>query len=116
MSEKSKKDRVVAFRLSQSEFTKFEEKLVVSEMSKSEFFREVFLNSNVNITVKGAPSKELKNLVFIYNKASNNINQIAYKLNLAHQMGRISDSLYIRILNRLVDIRELLLSGVNNAD
>lgn len=116
MSKKIKKDRVIAFRLSQSEFTKFEEKLAVSEMSKSEFFREVFLNANVNLTVKGAPSKELKSLVFIYNKSSNNLNQIAYKANLAHQMGHISERLYIKILNRLVNIEDLMLVGVNNAN
>ncbi|EAM7046162.1 molybdopterin-guanine dinucleotide biosynthesis protein MobC, partial [Salmonella enterica] len=37
-------------------------------------------------------------------------------LNLAHQMGRVSESLYINILNRLVNIEELMLAGVNNAD
>lgn len=91
-------------------------KLAASEMKKSEFFREIFLNANVNLTVKGAPSKELKDLVYIFSKSSNNLNQIAYKLNLAHQMGRVSESLYINILNRLVNIEELMLAGVNNAD
>ncbi|EAV8234512.1 molybdopterin-guanine dinucleotide biosynthesis protein MobC, partial [Salmonella enterica] len=32
------------------------------------------------------------------------------------QMGRVSESLYINILNRLVNIEELMLAGVNNAD
>ncbi|EAP4985151.1 molybdopterin-guanine dinucleotide biosynthesis protein MobC, partial [Salmonella enterica subsp. enterica serovar Thompson] len=31
-------------------------------------------------------------------------------------MGRVSESLYINILNRLVNIEELMLAGVNNAD
>ncbi|EAU2215238.1 molybdopterin-guanine dinucleotide biosynthesis protein MobC, partial [Salmonella enterica subsp. enterica serovar Rubislaw] len=30
--------------------------------------------------------------------------------------GRVSESLYINILNRLVNIEELMLAGVNNAD
>ncbi|EAA1888837.1 molybdopterin-guanine dinucleotide biosynthesis protein MobC, partial [Salmonella enterica subsp. enterica serovar Eko] len=29
---------------------------------------------------------------------------------------RVSESLYINILNRLVNIEELMLAGVNNAD
>ncbi|ELL6455229.1 molybdopterin-guanine dinucleotide biosynthesis protein MobC [Salmonella enterica] len=116
MSENIKKDRVVSFRLSESEFAPFEKKLAASEMKKSEFFREIFLNANVNLTVKGVPSKELKDLIYIFSKSSNNLNQIAYKLNLAHQMGRVSESLYINILNRLVNIEELMLAGVNNAD
>ncbi|EEH4118117.1 TPA: molybdopterin-guanine dinucleotide biosynthesis protein MobC [Salmonella enterica] len=116
MSENFKKDRVVSFRLSENEFAPFEEKLAASEMKKSEFFREIFLNSNVNLTVKGAPSKEYKNLVFIFNKASNNLNQVAYKANVAHMTGHISENLYRRILNQLVNIRELLQSGVNNVD
>ncbi|EAP6470245.1 molybdopterin-guanine dinucleotide biosynthesis protein MobC, partial [Salmonella enterica] len=39
MSENIKKDRVVSFRLSESEFAPFEKKLAASEMKKSEFFR-----------------------------------------------------------------------------
>ncbi|HFP1355966.1 TPA: molybdopterin-guanine dinucleotide biosynthesis protein MobC, partial [Escherichia coli] len=53
-------------------------------------------------------------LVYHFNKAGNNLNQLAYKVNSAFLMGRISESLYVKVLNCLVDIRELLMTGVNN--
>lgn len=116
MTEKKNKDKVVAFRLSQEDFAQFEEKLASSNMKRSEFFREIFLNSNVNLTVKSSPTKNLKQLIFYYNKSSNNINQIAYQLNSAHLSEKVSERLYKSVANALIDIRALLLSGVKNAD
>src|SRR5471032_2676604 len=107
MTEKKNKDKVVAFRLSQEDFAQFERTLASSNMNKSEFFREIFLNSNVNITVKGAPSKDLQYLTFLFNKASNNLNQIAHQVNSAHLSGKVSERLYKTIVNSLVDIRAL---------
>lgn len=116
MAEKRNKDKVVAFRLSQEDFAQFEEKLASSNMKKSEFFREVFLNSNVNITVKAAPSKDLERLTFIFNKASNNLNQVAHQVNYAHLSGKVSERLYKSVNNVLVDIRQLLMAGVDDVD
>lgn len=110
------KDKVVAFRLSSEDFIQFENKLAASNMKKSEFFRELFLNSNVNITVKGGPSKDLERLTFIFNKASNNLNQLAHQVNSAHLSGKVSDRLYKAVNNVLADIRTLLLSEVRDAD
>lgn len=116
MSEKKNKDKVVAFRLSQDDFAQFEEKLAASAMNKSEFFREVFLNAHVSLTVKSAPSRDLEQLIFIFNKSSNNLNQIAHRVNSAYLTGKVSEQLYKSVTNALIDIRELLLSGVKDAD
>lgn len=110
------KDKVVAFRLSQDDFAQFEEKLAASNMKKSEFFREVFLNANVNITLNSAPSKDLRRLTYLFNKASNNINQIAHQLNSAHLSGQVSERLYKSVNNVLIDIREILLTEINYVD
>ncbi|MGI4468742.1 plasmid mobilization protein [Klebsiella pneumoniae] len=116
MAEKKNKDKVVAFRLSQEDFVQFEEKLASSNMKKSEFFREVFLNAKVNITLKAAPSKDLERLTFLFNKASNNLNQLAHQVNAAHLEGKVSERLYKSINNSLVDIRHLLMTGVSDVD
>lgn len=110
------KNKVVAFRLSQEDFSHFEEKLLLSQMTKSAFFREVFLQANVNLTVQSLPSKDLGHLTFLYNKASNNLNQIAHQVNIAHLAGKVSERLYQRVNNGLVDIRELLLLGVRDVN
>jgi len=116
MPEKKNKDKVVAFRLSQNDFSQCEEKLASSNMNKSEFFREVFLKSNVNLTVKSAPSKNMERLTFLFNKASNNLNQIAHQVNSAYLTGKTSEPLYKAVNNALVDIRELLLSEIKDAN
>ncbi|QBY46425.1 plasmid mobilization relaxosome protein MobC (plasmid) [Arsenophonus nasoniae] len=110
------KDKVVAFRLSQEDFSHFEEKLLTSQMTRSAFFREVFLQANVNLTVQSLPSKELGHLMFLYNKASNNLNQIAHQVNIAHLTQKVSERLYRQVNNGLIDIRELLLSGVHDVN
>nr|CBA74198.1 relaxosome component [Arsenophonus nasoniae] len=107
---------MVAFRLSQEDFSHFEEKLLTSQMTRSAFFREVFLQANVNLTVQSLPSKELGHLMFLYNKASNNLNQIAHQVNIAHLTQKVSERLYRQVNNGLIDIRELLLSGVHDVN
>lgn len=116
MKERKNKDKVVAFRLSSEDFADFENKLSASRMSRSEFFREVFINANVQLTVKAAPSKDHESLLYLYNKASNNLNQLAHQVNSAHVSGHVSPSLYLKYLNALVEVRDLLLSGVRYVD
>jgi len=116
MAEKRNKNKVVAFRLSQEDFSQFEVKLASSNMNKSEFFRQVFLSANVNITLKSAPSKDLLKLTFLFNKASNNLNQIAHQVNAAHLSGKVSERLYKRVNNALVDIRQLFMVGLQDGD
>lgn len=116
MADKKNKSKMYSFRLTDEEAAIFEEKIAASQMSKSEFFREVFINSNVNLTVKSAPSKDYQRLLFLVNKSSNNLNQLAHKVNSHHMQGRVTDKLYRKYLNCLINIRDLLLAGVDDAD
>lgn len=113
MSAKKTKNRVLTCRVPHEDFEKLEKMISEAGMSKSEYFREVVINkkAEINVTVK-----DMQSLIFYYNKASNNLNQLAHKTNSAHLEGRISESLYGRILNNLIDIRTLLLRGVEDAD
>lgn len=113
---KVNKTKLYSFRLTEDEANIFEEKIAASQLTKSQFFREVFIKSNVNLTLKSAPSKDYQRLLFLVNKSSNNLNQIAHKINAYHMQGRISDSLYKKFLNNLINIRDLLLSGISDAD
>ncbi|MNC57598.1 hypothetical protein D3C75_1072750 [compost metagenome] len=115
MAEKKNKGRVVAFRLTDEEFAPFGGELAKTNMTISAFFREVFLSLNVSLIVNSAPPKDYKKLVFIYNKASININQLSYMVNRAHRTGIITEALYRSLNNSLVVIRDQLLLGVSNA-
>lgn len=113
MSEKKPKDRVLAFRVSEDEFAEHAEKQPASGLSMSAYCRRIFLEGQVTIV---PASKEQERLVFLYNKSSNNLNQLAHRVNQAYRSKIISERLYLNLNNQLVAIRELLLSGVKNAD
>ncbi|WP_208952239.1 plasmid mobilization relaxosome protein MobC [Rahnella sp. ChDrAdgB13] len=113
MAVKKSKDRVLSFRVSEEEAREFEQKLAVSGMSKSSYFREVFINQKAEIKVT---IKDLQTVIFYFNKASNNLNQLAHQVNSAHFSQKVSERIYLRFLNVLSDIRSLLLKGVNDAD
>lgn len=116
MPESQKKTHVLHFRLTENDFAEFDQKLKQTGMSKSEFFREVFLNSKVTFNVKPVKPFEYHRLVFIYNKAGNNLNQLAHKINSDHRRGIISEMLHLKWLNKLAAIESLLLAGIANAD
>lgn len=113
MSVKKTKDRVLTCRVSHEDFEKLEQMIADAGMSKSEYFRDVVINQKAEINVI---VKDMQSLIFYYAKASNNLNQIAHKANSAHFDNRISDSLYGRVLNALIDVRNILLRGVEDAD
>lgn len=113
---KKNKTRVVSFRLREEDIAPYEQKLLSSGVKQSDFLREILFNSNA---VFEAPTKSKDNdrLLFLYNKSSNNLNQLAYRFNSAYRKSEIiSESLYIKAINELVLIRELMIAGVKNAD
>jgi hypothetical protein len=116
MPESLKKTRVLHFRLTEADFAEFDEKLKQTGMTASEFFRDVFINSKITFNVKQTRSVDYHKLVFIYNKAGNNINQLAHKVNADHRRGLISESVHLKWLNKLASVESLLLAGISNAD
>lgn len=108
------KTEVVAFRLSPDEFLPFAEKLKISGMSRSSFFRQIFIDSNVSFTVNAIPDTNYRKLLFYYNKSSNNLNQIAHIANSANLNGQVSEVTMKKVLIELITIRNILLSGVSD--
>lgn len=113
MALKKNKGRVLSFRVPEEDAMAFERELEASGMSKSAYFREVFVNKKAVIKVE---VKDLQTVIFYFNKSSNNLNQLAHQVNSAHFSGKISEGIYKRFLNNLIDIRTLLLKGVSDAD
>lgn len=113
MAVKKNKGKVLSFRVTDEEALAFEEELAASGMTKSRYFREVFINKKAEIKVE---IKDLQKVIFYFNKASNNLNQLAHQVNSAHYSEKVSERIYLRFLNSLADIRNLLLKGVNDAN
>lgn len=113
MAAKQNKDIGISFRLTRDDFSPFEQQIKEAQLSRSAFFRKLVLSKSdfINIEVK-----DTKELLYLFNKSSNNINQLALKVNAAHKGGVISDKKYTLFLNALMNIESLMRKAVDNAD
>lgn len=101
---KEKKDIVVTFRLSFSEFQPFQEIIKKTGINKSKLMRNVVIAKTENIVLPKESSVDIKRILFLANKTSNNINQIAKRINYDYMIGKLDDKKYKTILNNLINI------------
>ncbi|EGH9360856.1 MobC family plasmid mobilization relaxosome protein [Salmonella enterica] len=99
---------VISVRLTEEEYEPFKKILESTEVSKSEFFRMVLLSRVSDLPTKPKVTPEYKRCLFFFNKTSNNINQIAKRINIDAKKGAVTDSTYRRIMNTLISINALL--------
>ncbi|EGH17702.1 relaxosome component, partial [Pseudomonas savastanoi pv. glycinea str. race 4] len=84
-----KKVHIIRFRLTQDEMAQFNDMIKRAGCSASAFFRELILNQT---PVFREFTGFRKRIVFIVNKAGNNISQLAYIAKAASDRGLIADS------------------------
>ncbi|HFR2584382.1 TPA: DUF6290 family protein, partial [Shigella sonnei] len=83
---KVERKHVISLRLTDEEYQSFHEYFTSLEVSRSEFFRMVILNRLDDIpTLKQKRPVEYRELLRLFNKSSNNINQIAKKINTEYR-------------------------------
>lgn len=113
---KSNKSKVISFRLTDEQFKPYEELLNKSNKSSSEFFRELFLSrkNDVNIVFNESKPIDYYHILRVVNKSGNNINQIAKQFNSANKAGIISDDLFKKGINLLININNNLKGLLNN--
>lgn len=103
-------------RLTPSEYEPFKTVIENFDIKKSELFRKVILSNEKNMVEVSGSAKETdaqKRMVFLANKTSNNINQIAKKLNQAYRGEVVSERNYLKVLNELVGVRSAFEKGMN---
>lgn len=105
-SKKENRSVPVSFRLTESEFAPY--KLIMDEasISRTEFFRAIFLSKQYTFTKN--QKDEIGKILFAFNKTSNNINQIAKRLNTDNKKGIISQRSYNLAINELISIQSQL--------
>lgn len=113
MAAKQKKEIVVSLRITPDEFSPFEKQIKESQLSRSAFFRKLVLDKQGSINIE---VKDTSQLLYLFNKSSNNINQLALKVNVSHKNGTISDRKYTLFLNALLNIEALMKKAVEDAD
>lgn len=113
---KNNKSKVISFRLTEEQFKPYEELLKKSDKSSSEFFRELFLSreNNLNIIFNESKPIDYYNILRVVNKSGNNINQLARHFNSANKAGIISDDLFKKGINLLININNNLKRQLGN--
>lgn len=106
------KDIVITFRISVEEFEPYKKAIDTLNIKKSEFFRAIITDSFDPKIHDKKSKKDAEKLLFYYNKTSNNINQIAKKINKADLEGKLNDVFLMKMLNSIELISESLLNGI----
>jgi hypothetical protein len=96
------------FRVSHELYSEFETKFNLSGMkNKSEFFRDIILRNKTQFIVRNN-TDNTKQALYLLNKSSNNINQLARAANIANKTGKISDNTYISFIESINEHNNLL--------
>lgn len=108
-----------SFRLSVSEARELRARIEASGYrTASEFLRDYVIKNQVTIVARPntKPSVEKTRMQFVFNKAGNNLNQIAHVLNTANLSHRLTDSLFRDGTQGLADIAKFLKAALNHVD
>lgn len=108
MKHKEALAKPVSFRMTEADFAIYKAKVDASGLSPSEFFRDAILTNKTRITAVAKATPQQKELMFLFKKTSNNMNQIAHQVNTANRAGKVDDATYVSILQDLEYISKML--------
>ena len=114
-SDEEKLSEVISFRTQRDVFLEFERQCLAANMQQSELHREYVTKNRLNVIARPKASPDAKRAVFLLQKASNNINQLAYRVNVANLDGTISEKTYVSILDQLQQLNRFMLEQVSEA-
>jgi hypothetical protein len=106
------------FRLTEDEARELRAKIATSGLTASEFLRDYVLKNQTTVVARATakPSLEKTRMQYVFNKAGNNLNQIAYVLNSANLSHRLTDSLFRQASQGLEDIAKYLRAALGHVD
>lgn len=108
--------KTISFRLSESDAKAFNNKVEASGLSRSEFVREYVLKNKTSVIAKTSASRDKLTLIRLFNKTSNNINQLAKSINIAFKSGKVSEVNYSAILSELQHISRYMKGSIKDVD
>lgn len=104
--------RTVAFRVTEADHAAYADKFIRAGLSSSEFFREYVLSNRTQVIARHRPSADTGRMLYLVNKASNNLNQLAHTANTARLAGTLDDATFAAILAELEAIGDELKAGI----
>lgn len=115
-SEDEKLAKVVAFRLTEDDYLEYRSKFRASNMSQSEFFREHVLTNTTQVLARPTATADSRRAVFLLQKASNNINQLAHRANSENLAGKLSEGTFAQVLAQLERLNDFLVGQTAGAN
>lgn len=109
-------EKVVSLRLTPSDHEQWLSKVQASGQTRSEFFRSCVLGNRTEVIAKTPASVDKLRLIWFYNKASNNLNQLAWSAHQTRKRGLLDGRAFEQVLGHLSTISELMAKGINDAD
>ncbi|WP_108653102.1 plasmid mobilization protein [Dongshaea marina] len=106
----------VSFRLPADIHADFYDRAEKANLSVTDFLKEAVIKNRSIVLSRPSKTVDAKRLVYLYNKTSNNLNQIAKKTNIDWKSGVLSESGYRNINAQLNAIRLSLKRGIHDAD
>lgn len=107
---------VASFRLSENDYSLYREKMKDSGLKPSEFFRVAVLTNKIKVVARAKNSTDKARLHFICNKTSNNLNQLARRVNTDHICERVSELTYMQVLQELRAINQYMQMCLKNVE
>jgi hypothetical protein len=105
-----------SFRLPRDQAVDLDERITVSGLTESEFLRDYVLKNRTAVVAKPKVSLEKRRLQFVFNKTSNNLNEIAHVLAIANQTRRLTDQLLMQAVQGLQDVAHYLKAALDHVD
>lgn len=114
--EADKLTRPVSFRLKAADHAAYLAKVEASGMRPSAFFRDAVLANKTQVVARARANPTRARMVYLMNKASNNLNQLAHRVNADHLAGVVSQATYTSILAELQILAKSMQAVVKDAD
>jgi endonuclease YncB( thermonuclease family) len=108
--------RTVSFRLALPDHAAYLAKAKAAGVKSSDFFRDAVLNNKTQIVARTPPSSDKRRLIYLFNKASNNLNQLAHTANAAELAGTVTPATYAGILAELQTLADVMKKAIRDAD
>ncbi|CQQ96259.1 Uncharacterised protein [Yersinia enterocolitica] len=111
---KIERKNMVSFRLTDKEYAPFKEIIETMNVSKSEFFRMMILGQVDAIPqLETRKPPEYDRILFLVNKTSNNVNQIAKQINIAFKENTITEKQLVEWYRKLSIVTDNLMMGID---
>jgi Bacterial mobilisation protein (MobC) len=98
-----------SFRLPVSTAKKWKDKIAQSGLNKSAFFRAAVQENKTEVIAMPAASADQKRAIFLLQKASNNLNQLAHLANSQCLSGKLSEATFALISSQLQQLNQFMI-------